>query len=242
MTRAKRAGRRKRAGRIDLRPTPAQVQARHSATGRGGKVNTGNGLTRRFAGGPAASREARRRAIAAEQVAQRRLKAWQLYVGGADPVTFNQVGHLLGVSGKTAWMDIMHVYRGLQGTEDLALLRARMQSRLDGIHRAHWAKRADKASADVLLRVLEREARLHGLDRPQRAEGYTVEQMVAAIRSFAAVFLEVVQDVELRRQFALGMRRRVGPARAGTVDVAPAAPKEAGHGERDGDSGAAAGA
>jgi hypothetical protein len=69
-----------------------------------------------------------------------------------------------------------------------------------------------KASADVVLGTLEREARLFGLDA-QRQDSYSLDQVVNLVRSIAALFQEVVDAadaLERRQRFAAGLRRMVG--------------------------------
>lgn len=175
------------------------------------------GFTRRFHHGPPGHKEAVRNARKAEEIATRRRKAWKLFL---EDATFDEIGKACGVSNYTAWHDCMAYYEGLQqrDLDQAELLLAQQNGQLAALVRTHWYKKHEKASADVILRALERRARLYGLDR-QRADTFTPEQVLNLLRGVTALFLEIVSDTELRRQFAAGLRRKIGPALA--FDVRP---------------------
>ena len=74
----------------------------------------------------------------------------------------------------------------------------------------------------------ERRAKLFGVDL-QAGEGhFTADQVMSMIRQITGLFLEVVTDLELRRQFTIGLRRTLGPSMV-TVD-AETVPSANGHG------------
>lgn len=173
--------------------------------------------------GPAAHKDAVKKANALVARLDRQRTAWELFVGGA---TLQQIGDRFGLSAKTAYYDVVeHRERMIQtgALEDVEVLRTRHLSRLDSIHRAHYPKRHTKDSADVLLGVLSREAKLLGLDKRQEG-GYSGEQVLALVRGMVNLFLEVVADPELRRAYATGVRRQLG----GIVKDIPVTPKKDG--------------
>ena len=51
--------------------------------------------------------------------------------------------------------------------------------RLDGIWNAHWADRGEPRSAEILLKVAERRARLQGLDKPVKTAATDPDGMAA---------------------------------------------------------------
>lgn len=128
-------------------------------------VTSRKGFTKLMAGGPPAHAEAVKTAQRAVRIADRQHRAWKLFVAGA---TFEQIGDQLGVSNAQAWRDCVAFKEQLplQGLKEAAVLTQRQLARLDGVHRTHWPNRADRQSAQVLLDVYKREARLLGLDAP----------------------------------------------------------------------------
>lgn len=203
---------------------------------RGGNVTKRNGIARRFAGGPAASKEVKRRLRDAERIAKRRHRAWQLYVGGVDgdELSYIDVGKILGISNKTAWEDVMHVYRSFEAMEmgNSEMIRSRQQAIVNALRRAHWPKRDQVAHARIILDGLDREAKLHGIDRQKAA--YSEEQMAAVVRACWTTFLAVVKDDEQRRLFSAGLKR-IAPTVIEAEAVAPItpalAPEESGVGD-----------
>lgn len=174
-------------------------------------------LQRDHQGGPAASKAAKRRAQEALRLAKRRRQAWDLFLQRGK--TFEQIGAALGVSGKTAWEDVV-AYRDeavrheLFGDADA--LRMRQVAGIDALIDAHWRKRGKKSSAEVILDAFAHEARLMGLNL-QRKDTFTAEQVFGLVKGITALFMEVVQDPEARRQFSLGLKRKLGGALPGTV-------------------------
>jgi len=171
------------------------------------------GLTSGVLSGPPAHNEAVHKARDAERQAVRRKAAWRLFVDRG--LTFEEIGKALGVSGKTAHGDVMAYKEGLADLTDAELVRARQAAGLDGIVAAHWKRRGRKANAEVILDAFQHEARLFGVNL-QRKDSYTADQVLGVLRSITALFMEIVQDPDARRQFSLGLRRKVG-AIAGPV-------------------------
>lgn len=193
----------------------------HKPRGRKARnITSGKGFTRRQAGGPAAHKEAVRLANTERRIAARQRKAWRLFLAGA---TFEQVGQQTGTSGKTAWYDCV-AYRSLLRERDAygaELMLARQNGQLDALVLSHWGRMGQRDSAQVILSALDRQAKLNGLDRKGH-DAFTPEQVISLVRTISSLFLEVVQDNELRRQFAAGLRRRLGPKIDAPIDVTPA--------------------
>lgn len=103
----------------------------------------------------------------AEQV-QTMMKAAQLRAAGS---TFREIGATLGID--PSWAQTL-VYRALQETqaEAVDLMRTEEGGRLDRLQRALWgqAMGGDVKAAMGVLRIMERRARLFGLDAPVQLE------------------------------------------------------------------------
>jgi hypothetical protein len=118
-----------------------------------------------------------------EIIAERRVKAFELRKGGAS---YRQIGRALEVSEKTAHGDVMTRLRALARTEETvaADVRRLELERLDTLLVAHWAAATggDERATRVALSILERRARLLGLDAPakidERVAGTTVMRVV----------------------------------------------------------------
>jgi hypothetical protein len=175
------------------------------------------GLTRQHKGGPAAHKEAVARALRVEGIARRQAQAWRLFT---ERLTMDQIGAKLDISNAQAHRDCCAFRDKLDqyGVEDAVLLRTRQQANIDGLILAHWPKRREKASADIIRDAMAREARLNGLDR-ERKDAYSPDQMATVLRICLAVLRETVPDIEAQRLYAVGLRRRLGPALASAIDV-----------------------
>lgn len=180
------------------------------------RARTGTRLKGRQRGGPPAHREATKAALKRAEILARQERSWSLWVGGA---TLRQAGDLLKVSDYTVWHDVR---AHLDGLRERSLAQgeaatARQLARLDALVRSHYPKRAERASAEIILAAAAHEAKLLDL-YPRRETGYTTEDMVGVIKGMTALFLEVVADAEQRRAFAAGIRRLVaGQAIEGSV-------------------------
>lgn len=192
----------------------------------GGKPASSGKLARRFRGGPPAHREAVRRAKELEARLKRQKQVWQLFTG-PDELTLDQIGARLGVSGKTVFYDRKAVIDRMiaSGLLDADLRRIKVDSQLSAVVRAHWSKLGDPRHSAIVLQAQRDIRQLNGLDL-EKKDAYSYEQMVTALRAMAAVFLEVVSDVEARRLYAAGIRRRLGPALAPPIDVASQKPPD----------------
>jgi hypothetical protein len=97
-------------------------------------------------------------------------QALELRMGGA---TYRQIARTLHVSVSTAYryvMDGLHDVRELQG--ELAVnVRNLSLSRLDAMLLRLWNDRGKPRTADTILRLMERQAKLVGADAPVRWEG-----------------------------------------------------------------------
>lgn len=141
----------------------------------------------------------------------RRERAFALLKTG---MTFKEIGTRLGVSIYTAWTDCRAVFD--EGYQRLALdadaWRRLHIERAEGIVKAHYSKKANAGSAQTVLRALDYQAKLiPGLHQPPEGT-YTADQVAGLMRGIAGLFMELVDDGELRKRFALGVRRRLGSA------------------------------
>ena len=106
-------------------------------------------------------------AVSAEADA-RRLKALDLRLAGAS---YRQIGAQLGVSHTQASKDVKAMLREM-ATEPAAEVRQQELTRLDKLMLAHWptAIRGDIRATTMVLQIMDRRARLLGLDAPQRID------------------------------------------------------------------------
>jgi len=99
--------------------------------------------------------------------AQRRRRALELRVAGA---TYEEIAEALGYSSRSAaWKAVWRAYR--QGLRDPAEhLRELESERLDRLQKAWWGKAlsGDVGAFRYLLRLMERRAKLLGLDAPTK--------------------------------------------------------------------------
>lgn len=120
-------------------------------------------------------------------------KAAQLRAAGA---TFREIGEALNIN--DTWARTL-VLRALEASkyEAAELMRTQEGLRLDRLQRAHWPKalEGDAKAAQVVLRCMDRRARLFGLDAPIQAE---VEFTATAteLDQEVAHILELVKDAD----------------------------------------------
>lgn len=169
-------------------------------------------LTHQNQRGPAGHKAIVRKA----QLLDRKARAWRMVVAGEGLglTSMADIGRELGVSAGTARQYILDVANELQRHmfNDASTLRAVQAAQLNALKKAHWANRHKRENADVLLKTFDREARLLGLD-VEPAEGtFTATQVRNMLRSLAELFMDLVPDVDKRKQFALGLRRQLPSA------------------------------
>jgi hypothetical protein len=109
---------------------------------------------------------AARKRIRNRSVVQRAL---ELRVTGA---TYVEIGCSLRLSTTRAYQLVRAGLGEINAelTETASQLRQMELERLDAIHAAHWPKRENPRNAEIILRVMERRARLLGLDAPAKIE------------------------------------------------------------------------
>jgi len=160
-------------------------------------------------GRPAAQR-------AAKTAARLEMQAhvWRLLVSGGGTTSFKQIGREVGCSEVTAWRYALAYANRLdrQILGDAKTWRMVQASQIQAIKEAHWKNKGKKTSADVILRAMEREAKLLGIDREPDAGVYSGTQVKSMLQGLFMLFVQLVEDVELRRQFALGIRRQLPAA------------------------------
>lgn len=148
-----------------------------------------------------------RKAKWSEKIEERRRKAWALFIGRA---TFEQIGRELGVSNWTAHQDVLAVKerRELLTALDADALCARQQGVVDDLILSHFPTRKKKDSADVILKALDREAKLQGLDKKQDST-VDISLVLNVLKDVTTLFLELVPDPDLRRRFTAGLQRKI---------------------------------
>jgi len=98
----------------------------------------------------------------------RRVQALDLRLAGAS---YRQIAVVLGVGVKTAWLDVNRALREYL-TEPSDQVRAAEVARLERLFMAHWPKAisGDKEATYTVLAIMDRRARLLGLDAPKRID------------------------------------------------------------------------
>ena len=104
----------------------------------------------------------------ADETNRRRLKALDLRLAGA---TYRQLGEMLGVHYSTAWDDVQ-IMLAEYGREPAEAIRNAEVARLDRLLMAHWPKavQGDAKATATVLSIMDRRARLLGLDAPQQLD------------------------------------------------------------------------
>lgn len=106
--------------------------------------------------------------IESEDINVRRMKALELRLAGAS---YRQIGAELGVHYSSAWHDVDIMLREYAKEPTEAIRNAEM-GRLDRLMLAHWpaAIRGDVKATQQVLAIMDRRARLLGLDSPQKVD------------------------------------------------------------------------
>lgn len=104
----------------------------------------------------------------AAEAAGRARQALQLRINGA---TFTAIAETLDVSPSTAHKYVARALADIPRAEADELRTLECQ-RLDALQRAHWemALAGDAAATDRVIRIIDRRAKLLGLDAPQQVE------------------------------------------------------------------------
>lgn len=103
-------------------------------------------------------------------VAERREQAFELRLGGA---AYRQIGEQLGISHQRAYQLVQEAIDDLnESTREKAEQLRRIQSeRLERLLIGLWPRRREPIVTDRILRILERQAKLWGIEAPTRIEG-----------------------------------------------------------------------
>lgn len=176
----------------------------------------------RFRGGPAGSKDARRREKQRIERQARKERAYAMYFG--EGKTIYEIAAELKVSSYTASVDVREARQQAieHDAERLWLMRERMGERIERI--TSRALRKSRPDDRLALQAMAQESKLYGLDlRP--TDTFTAEQVIGLMRGVTALFLETVPDEALRRQFALGLKRRMGAIAGEVVEQAKAEPE-----------------
>lgn len=129
---------------------------------------------------------------------ERRAKALTLRKAG---LSYPQIGKKLGVSYQTAYRDVTKELKEIP-REAADALRHLECERLDNLQTRLEIELQNGhiAAAMPLIRVIERRARMLGLDQP--SEGMTWDQVQLLMKQFEIVVLQEVKDVEIRERIA----------------------------------------
>jgi len=105
------------------------------------------------------------------QAAEREKAAFALRIAGA---TYTQIGAQLGISRSGAYRAVARVLERTRNDADTGAneLRRLETERLDALQVALWglASKGDTGAIDRILKIMERRARLLGLDAPTRGD------------------------------------------------------------------------
>lgn len=104
-------------------------------------------------------------------VEQLELKRKAVALRGAG-ATYDLIGESLGIPAQRAAVYVNSAYEELRKEckEEFALVFDIEASRLDDLQRAHWPNKADPKHASIILSVMERRARMFGIDAPEKRE------------------------------------------------------------------------
>ena len=118
------------------------------------------------------------------EIQERRKKALTLRLGGA---TYAEIGDALGVSNWTAWQDIHKSLADIPKAE-ADQLREEEVARLDRMQRAVWgdALKGDLKAMQMVVKIIDRRAKLLGLDAPQQVELSGEVDLDATVRKILA--------------------------------------------------------
>lgn len=106
-----------------------------------------------------------------EQIAERRVKAFDLRKKGKN---YREIAKELSVSPATIVLDVKAVMKELQKDQlrEAADYKALELDRLETLQAVMWndAENGDQGAVDRVLRIMERRAKLLGLDAPTKTE------------------------------------------------------------------------
>jgi hypothetical protein len=143
--------------------------------------------------------------MAETKPANRPSAAVALRLGGA---TYGQVADILGYETPAiAQKEVERALAGVLNTADADIMRQMMDARMERLLQSCWPKALDSSRADhiayvrTVLAILERQARLHGLDAPTEHVVYTptteqIQQLADSMRGHPKV---IEADVLMER-------------------------------------------
>lgn len=125
-----------------------------------------------------------------ERAAERRIKAFELRKAGTR---YRAIGNALGISEAQAHRDVAKVLQSLVLPEgEIKMARVLEEARLDAMLFALWgsANQGHLGTIDRVLRIMERRARLLGLDAPMKVSptdvsgkhAYPAEELAELLR------------------------------------------------------------
>jgi hypothetical protein len=124
----------------------------------------------------------------------RQAEAIELRIAGQ---TFAQIGDALGVDRKTAWRYVQAALaeRARETAPDRDALIGEQITVLETILEGQLPKAADgdARAAEVIIRALDRQARLFGLDAPIRVKTELTDERIERVRALAERLAEAAQ-------------------------------------------------
>lgn len=108
---------------------------------------------------------------------QREARAMEMRLAGH---TYAEIAEALGISSVSAYQAVRRVLDRLaeRTNETAEQVRKIEESRLDELLRSLWDRRHDPKIVDRILRIMERRARLLGLDKPTQVDVQGLIQVV----------------------------------------------------------------
>lgn len=102
--------------------------------------------------------------------------------------TYEEIAGELGLMSRSAAYRTVMRALSRQGAEEVANLRMVEGARLDALHSAVWdqALTGEYAAINALLKIMERRARLFGLDQPQRVAVRSTQELDVEIEAMLA--------------------------------------------------------
>lgn len=138
------------------------------------------------------------------EIVQRRKKVVANILGG---MTYQEIADLLGVSKATVARDFKAVLREWQShyVKDTDKWTAIQLRKLDVMMNAIWdrAQNGDLHSIDRMMHLLERQAKLLGLDKPQTVGLTLSPQLMATLNKLGITVQEVFHHLETELQTRL---------------------------------------
>jgi len=135
-----------------------------------------------------------------EAAAERRVQALELRKAGAS---YRQIGKTLGTSQVQAYRDVQRMLQALAKveTDKARELRSLEDERLNDLLLVLWpqAKKGNLGAIDRIVRIMERRARLFGLDAPTKVAETTPEGMALPPEQVSLRIVRLLEMAQARK-------------------------------------------